>query len=111
MTSVLVNKPTVTLHYKIGTGMNMTDSMTPLDFSKAFAMRSAKVKWINALVDHFLKSESNNYIGLYLRWLYPGCPNVRILAFDLFYSSAPFEAFPSFVTVQFSRVGNLGLKI
>jgi hypothetical protein len=71
----------VTLHYKLGTMMGMNDSMTPADFSRTFGMSGARTKWVTALTDLFSKPESENYDGLYIRWLYPGCPLVIFFFF------------------------------
>lgn len=73
----------VTLHYKLGTMMGMNDSMTPADFSRTFSMSGSRGKWVTALADLFTKPESDNYEGLYIRWLYPGCPLVIMCIFKL----------------------------
>ncbi|XP_059482220.1 chitinase-3-like protein 2 isoform X2 [Neocloeon triangulifer] len=73
--SDISSKPTVKLHYKLGTLMNMTDSMTPKDFSKTFDMPGRKSKWISSIIDLCKKPEGTYFTGLYIRWLYPGCPN------------------------------------
>jgi hypothetical protein len=65
------------MHYLVGTASTLADTMTPKQFSTLFAMVSARSKWINAVVQHFQKPESKPYSGLYIRWLYPGCPEVR----------------------------------
>jgi hypothetical protein len=67
----------VSMHYKLGTLMGMNDSMAPPDFSRTFSMAGSRGKWVTALADLFSKPESEHYEGLYIRWLYPGCPNVR----------------------------------
>jgi len=74
---MLASKTSVTVHYKLGTGMNMTDSMTPTDFSRTFGMRLGRTKWANSVVELTLKPASEIYSGLYIRWLYPSCPNVK----------------------------------
>jgi len=55
----------------------MNDSMTPREFSRIFSMTGARNKWVNAVVDLTLKPASESYSGLYIRWLYPGCPDVK----------------------------------
>jgi hypothetical protein len=72
----IADMESVTIHYKLGTMMGMNDSMTPPDFSRTFSMTGSRGKWVTALVDLFAKPESEHYEGLYIRWLYPGCPNV-----------------------------------
>ncbi|CAB3360169.1 Hypothetical predicted protein [Cloeon dipterum] len=69
------SKPTVKLHYKLGTGMSMNDSMNPIDFSRTFDMTIRRGRWVDAMVSLSQKPEGQYYSGLYIRWLYPGCPN------------------------------------
>jgi len=75
----MADMESVSMHYKLGTLMGMNDSMAPPDFSRTFDLAGSRSKWVTALADLFTRPESEHYEGLYIRWLYPGCPNVIIL--------------------------------
>jgi hypothetical protein len=75
----MADMESVSMHYKLGTLMGMNDSMAPPDFSRTFDLAGSRSKWVTALADLFSRPESEHYEGLYIRWLYPGCPNVIIL--------------------------------
>jgi hypothetical protein len=75
----MAEKQNVQLYYKLGATEGKNDTMTPKQFSQTFNRQGVRTKWVAAVTEFAKKPESEHYEGLYLRWLYPGCPKVQLI--------------------------------